>query len=61
MTKCTGRRRDYLEVFKSKDGWRWRLRAGNHEVISIGEAYGRRHDAVRGAKRAHPRVRVVEG
>ena len=54
----SNKRTDYAEVFKSRDGWRWRLKAANHEVLSIGEAYTRRRDAVRGVQRAHPGVRV---
>jgi len=22
------------EVYKSKDGWRWRLKSGNHKIIA---------------------------
>lgn len=56
------KKRDTVEVFKSRDGWMFRLRAPNHEVISISESYTRRWSAVRGAKRTHPRARlVVEG
>lgn len=30
----------YLEPFKSKDGWRWRLRSdGNHKILASSEAY----------------------
>ncbi len=28
-----------FEYYKGKDGWRWRLRAGNSEIIASGEAY----------------------
>ena len=52
---------DVIEIVCGLRGWRWRLRAANGEIISTGEAYTRRRDAVRGAKRAHPRVRLVEG
>lgn len=26
----------YFEVYKSGDEWRWRLKAGNHEIIANG-------------------------
>jgi len=29
----------YIETYKASDGWRWRLKARNHEVIAHGEAY----------------------
>lgn len=48
----------YLEIYRSKDGWRFRLKSGNHEIISVGESYTRKFDAKRGAKRAHPGVRI---
>lgn len=50
---------DRIEIVVGRKGWRWRVRAGNGEIISTGESYTRRRDAVRGAKRAHPRVKVV--
>lgn len=38
-----------LELYRAKDGWRWRRRASNHEVISdSGEAYVDRRDAIHG-------------
>lgn len=53
------RRRDYLDVYQGRGGmWRWRHRAGNHRILSQGEGYTRRHDAVRGAHRANPGVPV---
>lgn len=36
------------EVWQAKDGWRWRLRAGNGRIVAeSGEAYTRRADACR--------------
>ena len=35
------------EVWEAKDGWRWRLKAGNGEVVANGEAYSSRDAAVR--------------
>lgn len=34
------------EVWEAKDGWRWRLKAGNGEVVATGEAYSSRSAAV---------------
>lgn len=28
-----------FEYYKAADGWRWRFRAGNGEIIASGEAY----------------------
>lgn len=41
-----------FEMFESKDGWRWRLRARNGEVVAASEAYTRAEDAGRGARDA---------
>lgn len=39
-----------FEVYQARDGWRWRLRAGNHRIVAVGEAHPRRRDAFRAAK-----------
>ena len=44
MTDPTG----HAEIVKSKDGWRWRIRALNGEIVSTSESYTRREDALRG-------------
>jgi uncharacterized protein YegP (UPF0339 family) len=49
---------DVAEVFPRKDGWGFRIRAGNHRIIASSEAYTRHSDAVRGAKRAAPGIEV---
>lgn len=36
-----------FEVYRAKDGWRWRLIAGNGQIIATGEAYTRERDAWR--------------
>lgn len=48
-----------VEVYEARDGFRWRAKARNGQVIAVGEAYTRKHDAVRGAMRANPGARVV--
>lgn len=36
------------EVWKAKDGWRWRLKAANGRIVAeSGEAYTRRSSALR--------------
>jgi len=37
-----------FHVYKSEDGWRWRLKAANGEIVAdSGEAYTRRTDVKR--------------
>ena len=33
-----------FEIYKAKDGWRFRLRARNGEIIASSEAYARKID-----------------
>lgn len=40
-----------FEVYQSKDGWRWRLRAANSQIVATGEAHTRKADAIRACKR----------
>jgi uncharacterized protein len=35
-----------FELYKSGAEWRWRLKAGNGEIIASGESYKNRQDAV---------------
>lgn len=38
-----------VDIYRDGVGqWRWRVQAGNREVVSSGEGYTRRADAVRG-------------
>lgn len=39
-----------FDVYKAKDGWRWRLLAANNRTIATGEAHKKSADAVRAAK-----------
>ena len=48
MTDPTG----HAEIVKSKDGWRWRLRGLNAEIVATSESYTRREDALRGLEDA---------
>lgn len=40
-----------FEVYRGKDGWRWRLRAANSQIVATGEAHTRKRDAVRACQR----------
>jgi uncharacterized protein YegP (UPF0339 family) len=39
-----------FEVYKSKNGYRWRLKAGNGEVVATGEEYTTLDGAKRGCE-----------
>jgi uncharacterized protein YegP (UPF0339 family) len=39
--------------------WRFRVIARNGKIISSGQAYTRKSDAIRGARRAYPGARIV--
>lgn len=52
-----------FEVYPSKNGWRWRLKAGNGEVVATGEEYSTKDSAFRGCEavtRAAADAEVVE-
>lgn len=40
-----------FEVYKARDGWRWRLIAANGRIVATGEAHTRKRDAVRACQR----------
>jgi uncharacterized protein YegP (UPF0339 family) len=43
--------RPRVQIWKARDGWRWRLLAGNGRLIAeSGEGYTRRRDAVRAVR-----------
>lgn len=39
-----------FEVFASRDGWRWRLKAANGRTLAVGEAHSRKRDATRATR-----------
>lgn len=42
------RRKYQWEIRKAKDGWRWRVRAGNRRIVAeSGEAYSRKSGVLR--------------
>lgn len=44
-------RTDTVEVYKAKDGWRWRYRASNGRIMADGsEGYENKDDAIGGAR-----------
>jgi hypothetical protein len=52
-----------FEVYPSKNGYRWRLKAGNGEIVATGEEYSTKSGAVKGceaAQRAAEAAEVVE-
>lgn len=44
--------RSRYEVYQAADGWRWKLRAANSEIVAQSEGYTREADAWRGARDA---------
>ncbi len=38
-----------FEVFKARDGWRWRLRGGNSRIVCQSEGYTTKASALRAA------------
>ncbi len=52
-----------FEIYASSNGWRWRLKAGNGEVVATGEEYASKDGAVRGCEavaRAAADAEIVE-
>ena len=52
-----------FEVYKSKNGYRWRLKAGNGEVVATGEEYTTKDGAIKGCKsvaKASNEAEIVE-
>lgn len=51
----------FAEVYKDANGeWRFRLKAGNHEIIAEGESYKNRVDAASAALALAPDVEIRE-
>ena len=36
-----------FELYQQGNQWRWRLRAGNNEIIASGESYWNKDDCIR--------------
>jgi uncharacterized protein YegP (UPF0339 family) len=39
-----------IETFEGKDGWRWRIKGDNNEILATSEAYYSKSDAERTVK-----------
>jgi uncharacterized protein YegP (UPF0339 family) len=39
-----------FEIFASKNGYRWRLKAGNGEIVATGEEYSDKSGAKKGCE-----------
>lgn len=54
------KRTGYIELYKGRGAkpYRFRVVAGNGEIIGQGQGYTRKRDSRRGAQRAHPGVPV---
>jgi uncharacterized protein YegP (UPF0339 family) len=56
-------RTPHVEIYRSRDGYRWRLRAGNGQIVASGESHIQRSDARRAwatVKRLAPHAKVVK-
>ncbi len=52
-----------FELYKSKNGYRWRLKAGNGEIVATGEEYSSKDGAKKGCEsvqRAAASAEIVE-
>lgn len=52
-----------FEVYPARDGYRWRLKDGNNEIVATSEAYTTKASARRGAenvKATAPSAQIVE-
>ena len=47
------------EVYQAADGWRWRLKSANGEIVASGEGYVRKAGALAGVQ-AHRRAAKTE-
>lgn len=48
-----------VEVYKADDGWRWRAKAGNGEIVASGESYERRADLLDLVERMYPDAEIA--
>jgi uncharacterized protein YegP (UPF0339 family) len=49
------------QVFQRDDGWRFRIKGANGEVIATGEAYKAKRDAIAAARALVPEGVEIEG
>ncbi len=58
------KRPPHIAIYRSQNGYRWRLVGGNGEVIASGEGYSTKSNARRGARtmqRAAMEAELVDG
>ena len=48
------------EVYHSADGWRFRIKASNGEIIAQGESYESKAGAITGVERVHPGITITQ-
>lgn len=48
----------FAEIYRSPDGWRWRVVGKNGEIVAQSEAYTRRWSATRTVRRLWPALEV---
>jgi uncharacterized protein YegP (UPF0339 family) len=48
-----------VEIYQGPDGWRFRIKARNGEIVATGEAYVRRIDAIAAAQALVPGSTVI--
>lgn len=48
-----------FHVYRARDGWRWRLLAGNNRIIATGESHTRRGDAERATRTVRAAIHLL--
>ncbi len=47
-----------VELYEGKDGWRWRLKAANNEVLAFSQSYSSKNSATRSAAKLADGLRI---
>lgn len=47
------------EIYHAGDGWRFRIKASNGEIVATGEAYETKAGATAGVERVHPGIALT--
>jgi uncharacterized protein YegP (UPF0339 family) len=48
-----------IEIYEADDGWRWRAKAENGEIVATGESHTRYEDAHRAAQGVFPNTLII--
>lgn len=48
------------QVYQNPEGWRFRIKGGNGEIIATGEVYDSFNGAIEGLHRVHPGIVVTK-